>query len=283
MVVLNNEVFRKNFVEYLEYMGLNDISQIMKSCEFIITDTGQFSYKVWNQTQLELDIRVPLSLMENVDKYWEQIKKICYEIYPDDENHSLVKISKGIKFTHFELDENFNPESENTLYGDVFDNLISKAHKEHMDTIEKDYIIEACLCAKNGYRLAAATMIGCAAERLLIQLCSSYLKYLKNGNGSPKEIENFERDVVNAKKAHTMLEGFLRKVRNSEKTFEQIGLENSNLHFSFLDIVRQVRNESGHPTGIKVSAEDLTSIFVNYQLLIERVHPIIIKLPTLQK
>ncbi|WP_416729216.1 hypothetical protein [Fictibacillus sp. JL2B1089] len=149
-----------------------------------------------------------------------------------------------------------------------------------MDSIEKDYILEGCYCASNGNRLAAATMIGCAAERLLYQLCNSYLSYLKNGNGSQKEISNFEEKVLNAKKAHARLDGFLKTVQNDERLFEKIGLENSNLHFSFLDIMRQVRNESGHPTGIKVSNEDLNTIFANYQLLIDRVHPVITHLPT---
>lgn len=283
MTLYRNEVFKKMVVEYLEYKDENELALIIKSCDLIFSATGQFTYRIWNQTSVELDIRVPLPLMKKIDEKWEVLTKICYEVYPDDEDHALMKIYKRIK-----IPEVIDEEQEDgtiiisTPNDQVFNNLIAKVHKDHIDSIEKDYIIEACYCAINGYRLAAATMIGCAAERLLSQLCDAYLAYLKNGNGTAAEIKKFDDEVVNSKKAHARLDGFLRKTRNSEEVFKSIGLENSNLHFSFLDIVRQVRNESGHPTGVKVSSEDLSSIFVNYQLLIERVHPVITELPKIK-
>lgn len=283
LVVLSNDTFKRNIIDYLEYQDLNDISQLLESCDFILTNTGQFTHRIWNQSTLELDIRIPLPIMKKVEEHWEIIVSKCKEFYPEDEDHALLTVIKGMKMSEA-LKEESNGEKTSVSIpgGQIYLNLISKVHKEHIDSIEKDYILEACYCAQRGYRLAAATMIGCAAERLLVQLCEAFLTYLKNGNGSEKEAQKFEDEVVNAKKAHTRLDGFLGKTRNSEELFKSIGLENSNLHFSFLDIVRQVRNESGHPTGIKVSSEDLSSIFVNYQLLIERVHPVIIELPNIK-
>lgn len=284
MTVLSNAVFKNTIIEYFEYKDLVDLAQIMKTCDFIITDTGQFTYRIWNQTTIELDIRVPLPLMKIVEDSWDEIKRICLEVYPDDDKHALLYVRKGIKFA--EIIENQNVENQTNVTvqgGQIFQNLVAKVHKVHIDSIEKDYILEACFCAQRGYRLAAATMIGCAAERLLLQLCESYLMFLKNGNGSEREVNKFEQEVVNASKAHARLDGFLRRTRKDEEVFKEIGLENSDLHFSFLDIVRQIRNESGHPTGIKVAEEDLSTIFANYQLLIDRVHPVIVKLPSYQK
>lgn len=107
-------------------------------------------------------------------------------------------------------------------------------------------------------------MLGCAAEHLLLLLSRAYLQYLKNGNGTEREITNFEDRVVNAKKAHTRLDMFVKTVQNQEKTFEQLGLENANLHFTFFDFLRQIRNESGHPTGVIPMEEELNTIFANY-------------------
>lgn len=288
MAVLSDQKFKRAIIDYMEYKDLNELSHLMKSCDFIITDTGQFTYNIWNQTQIHLDIRVPLPLMKRVEDQWQKIIDLCEEVYPEDRNHALTKIERGIKF--LEEDEVIDESEENnelnmnsTYSGQVFDNLVAKVHKIHIDSIEKDYILEACYCGKNGYRLAAATMIGCAAERLLFQLCESYLAYLNNNTYSEKVIRKFEESVLHARKAHSRLDGFIRTVRNQEALFKLVGLENSNLHFSFLDIIRQVRNESGHPTGVKISNEDLSTIFGNYQLLIERVHPIIIRLSTYQK
>ncbi|MEK3886545.1 hypothetical protein [Bacillus sp. FSL K6-3431] len=282
MTVLSNDVFKKNFIEYLEYKDLNEVASIMKSCDFILTDTGQFTYSIWNQTSLELDIRIPLPLMKKVEEFWDEVVKLSKEFYPDDKDHDLLNVIKGVKIMDFTGDETEEEDLSDVSMpgGRVYQNLVAKVHKQHIDSIEKNYILEACYCGQRGYRLAAATMIGCAAERLLIQLCDAYLSYLENGNGSEREITKFKVEVVEAKKAHARLDGFLGKTKNSEDVFKQIGLENSNLHFSFLDIMRQVRNESGHPTGIKISEEDLSTIFGNYQLLIDRVHPVITKLPT---
>ncbi|MBB4824136.1 hypothetical protein HNO89_001356 [Sporosarcina luteola] len=283
MVVLRNDIFKKTVIEYLEYKGRDELAQILKSCDFMLSDTGNFTYKIWNQTKLELDIRVPLPLMKKAEESWEAFVKACMDVYPDDDKHSLLEVRKGIKIAEvIEVQDGEGTADVSIPGGQIYHNLIAKVHKEHIDSIEKDYILEACYCAQRGYRLAAATMIGCAAERLLLQLCEAYLVFLKNGGGSEREAAKFEEEVVNAKKAHARLDGFLRRAKINEDVFKSIGLENSDLHFSFLDIVRQVRNESGHPTGIKISEEDLGSIFANYQLLIDRVHPVIVKLPTYQ-
>lgn len=44
------------------------------------------------------------------------------------------------------------------------------------------------------------------------------------------------------------------------------------IQFNFLDIVRQLRNEVGHPTGNRISNEDLSTHFGNYQHLIEKLN-----------
>lgn len=282
MVVLKNQDFKKGLIEYLDMKEENDLATIMRSCEFELTDTGQFTYVVWDQSSIDLEIRVPIPMFKKVEAELAKIKKACHDIYPTDKFHDLKHIfikTMIVQSTSFVDDKGLEIV---TTGAQVYQNLITKVHKSHMDTIEKDYILEGCNCALHGNRLAAATMIGCAAERLLLQLCESYLQYLKNNEGTPREIEKFEMEVLNAKKAHARLDGFIGKVRNAEEVFKGIGLENSNLHFGFLDIVRQVRNESGHPTGIKISEEDLNTIFGNYQLLIDRVHPVITRLPLIK-
>lgn len=282
MVILRNQDFKKGLIEYLEMQEEHDLASIMRSCDFELSDTGRFTYRIWDQTSIDLEIRVPIPMFKKVEGDWSKITKACYAIYPADDNHDLMNIDKKIKIVESTSFVDERGLEVVATGAQVYQNLITKVHKSHMDSIEKDYILEGCNCALHGNRLAAATMIGCAAERLLLQLCESYLQYLKNNGATAREIEKFEVEVLNAKKAHARLDGFINKVRNSEGLFKGIDLENSNLHFSFLDIIRQVRNESGHPTGIKISEEDLNTIFGQYQLLIDRVHPVIVKLPLIR-
>ena len=65
----------------------------------------------------------------------------------------------------------------------------------------------------------------------------------------------------------------------SEKDLlKKLGFENIALNFNFLDIIRKVRNEAGHPTGNIVSQEELQMTFGNYQHFLKRSHNLIDKL-----
>lgn len=280
MAVLDNLDFKASMIDYLEFKDETELANLVKNCDFIITDTGQFSYKIWNQTDVNINVRVPIAMMKPLTSRWKQLVAYITEVYPEDDEHALGHVRHSMKISKANKVGNEEQPGVSIAGGQVYDNLMAKVHKSTMDEIEKDYILEACNCGQRGLRLAAATMLGCAAEHLLLQLSRAYLSYLQKSGASAKEITNFEQNVVNAKKANARLDGFKRTVQKDEKLFESLGLENSNLHFTFFDFLRQIRNESGHPTGIKISSEDLSSTFTGYQLLIERVHPIITRLPT---
>lgn len=173
---------------------------------------------------------------------------------------------------------NKNKELSNNKPTDAFDNLLIKIKKYDIDEIEKSYLIEGCLCGKNELILAATTMLGCAAERVIVQIAEAYMQYLKN-NATPKEQGNFKKDVIDAKKANQRLDNLMKRIENKEKMFMKLGLEKSKLHFSFFDIVRQNRNDSGHPTGVKLDRESLVSMYAQYVILFDKIHYIIKELP----
>jgi hypothetical protein len=78
--------------------------------------------------------------------------------------------------------------------------------------------------------------------------------------------------VLNAKSAYNRLNEFLKRVEANVPLFEKLGFENPKLNFNFLDIIRNVRNESGHPSGHVISSENLQITFGNYQHFIKRSH-----------
>lgn len=275
---LNNEQLILNTLKkYLDSMEKKEMLQWINNSLLKIEYTRQSSYFKPSQFSAYIHLKVPVIYKDKVEKNKKELLNYLHDIFVDSDTYGLmgVKVSILVEDKAVEIESNGEYTS---LSNYVYDNLIAKIQKGNIDPIESNYIYEACMCGKNGYKLAAATMLGCAAEQLLLQLCKAYLAFLSNGNGTEKEQLNFERDVLNAKKSHARLDGFKKVVANKEKLLEKLGLENSNLHFTFLDLIRQVRNDSGHPTGIEISSGDLNTIFGNYQLLIERVHPIIVSL-----
>lgn len=200
---------------------------------------------------------------EYIDEYGEEILGRCVAFGELRFKNKRYKEEKKIIYGSLSI-QNDNEE-------DIYDSINNKVESNNYDTIEVTYIKEACECAKRRNILAATTMLGCAAERLLHLLCLSYQTYLEN-NVTDKEVSKFKNEVVNAQKTHKKLNSFELKVRDKKELFEKLGFENHNINLSFFDVIRQVRNESGHPTGKILSDEELKTYFVSYDLLYERVH-----------
>lgn len=278
--ITEEEQFLYTLKEYLESERENEILKHLASAKINFIYSNTFSRKLHDQRSVYIEIKVPIAskkILESEDINW-RLERYCGEIYEDNEDYGFKGVKIGILMG--------TPNAQSTPTSPVtyssqnltYENLRTKVLKANLGEIEERYLLEACVCGMAGQRLAAATMIGCAAEHLLMQLCNSYHEHLKN-YGTPNEAKKFKENVLEAKKAHARLEGFQKTVQNKEKFFESLGLENSDLHFGFLDIIRQVRNESGHPTGTIIPSEDLNAIFSHYQLLVDRVHPLIKKLP----
>lgn len=279
--VTREQIFLETLIEALEADNRQDISSLLRPAKVIFDYTDDFTRVKWNQCKVYIDIKVPVGVKKKIEQFTEELNVYCRQIFESNDQYAFWSVKIGILLGMNSIENRETGTIETYTKNQIYQNLLNKIQQTEIEPTEKRYIIEACNCAMNGQRLAAATMIGCATECLLLQLCNSYLTYLKNGGGTENEINKFERDAVNAKKASARLECFRKTVQNKEALFQSIGLENANLHFSFLDIIRQVRNESGHPTGIIVSNDDLNTILGNYQLLIDRVHPIILRLPML--
>lgn len=52
-----------------------------------------------------------------------------------------------------------------------------------------------------------------------------------------------------------------------------LGFEDINMSFNFFDIIRQTRNNSGHPTGNNITVEQFKMILTSYQHFL----PIVLK------
>ncbi|MGO5092632.1 hypothetical protein [Clostridium sp. LCP25S3_F10] len=265
-------------IKYFDMEGELELANIIK-CSKVVYDKGwEFTGIVQNQKRMTINIKTPYEFKKILENQISKIKEVCFEIYEDDDEYRAddVRITTlASKVTSIEIDEIEREIVEESIYN----NFIMEVSKSNIDIIEKKYLFEACECAIRNNRLAASTMLGCAAEYLLIKLCEAYYSYLHN-NGTRGEYEGFERKVLKAKCAYYRLDEFEKRVESNSDLFVEFGFENPKLNFNFLDIIRKVRNQSGHPTGNEISEGDLKMIFGNYQHFIKLAHDLIDKLPS---
>lgn len=265
--------------EELESSQRDELLSILKQSEFCYSPTGEFGQQSWHYKEY-IDIKAPMTFVKVLrTKYTSYLYTIVKMFYKPEGDYEYwgINILPQMKKMQQRVPTVINAPTVIESKDVVYDNLKLQVVKNNYDSIQGKYLLEACECGIKGCKLATATMVGCAAERLLILLCVAYLTYLNN-NPEMGGAEKFEREVLGAKKAHTRLDGFTAVTRNQRKFFESLGFENHELNLSFLDIIRQVRNDAGHPTGIEIEADRLQTIISNYSLLYDQIGDLIKKL-----
>lgn len=264
-------------IKCFEIDGETELSNILKHSKVSYEKQWGFTGVVSNQRKMYINIKAPREFKSILENKLDALEKLCFEIYEDDDEYSAVgvKISTlAYSIASIEIDEIEKEIVEDSIY----QNFIMEVSNMSIDKIERKYLFESCECAMRNNKLAASTMLGCAAEYLLINLCTAYYKYLKN-NASQTETDNFERKVIKAKCAYDRLDEFEKRIESNRKLFQVLGFENPKLNFNFLDIIRKARNQSGHPTGEIITDGDLKMIFGNYQHFIKLAHVLCDKLP----
>lgn len=258
--------------------GEAELANIIKRSKIVYDKGWAFTGVVSNQRKMTINIKTPYEFKKILENQLNKIKEVCFEIYEDDDEYRAEDVrvtTLASKVSSIEIDEIEREIVEESIYN----NFIMEISTMNIDAIERKYLFEACECAIRNNRLAASTMVGCAAEHILIKLCEAYYSYLQN-NGTKNEYEGFERKVIKAKCAYDRLDEFEKRVEANSGLFVNFGFENPKLNFNFLDIIRKVRNQSGHPTGNEISEGDLKMIFGNYQHFIKLAHDLIDKLPS---
>lgn len=264
-------------IKYLDIKGKKELSSIIKQSKIVYEKQWGFTGVVSNQRHLTINIKTPIDFMEILESNKVVLRDMCYEIYEDDDEYRADELKISILASCVTTREIEEIEKE-IVKDSIYQTFLVEILKLNLEQVEKNYLVEACECAMRNNKLAASTMLGCAAEYLLIKLCIAYKKYLKN-NGLEQDEINFEKKVINARSAYDRLNEFEKRVDSNVKIFKFFGMENPKLNFNFLDIIRKVRNQSGHPSGKCISENELKMIFGNYQHFIKITHTIIEELP----
>lgn len=240
----DKELFINSLREYLEFKNEEDILTLLSIVK-VEAGSDLNNYGDQNPYRYDILLKVPIERMDPLQAHIDKLHSYINNISDSFATVYINQIMIGI-LTSKELNQ-INivlPSVDHVAY---YENTIKMVNDSSVDEIVKTYFIESCNCAINGAYLAAATMLGCAIEKVIIDLAYSFLDYLKV-ESSEDEINNFNSKVINKKRASDRLSGLLNYLTPKKDFIAQLGLENIDIHLKTFDFIRQLRNDLGHPT-----------------------------------
>lgn len=120
------------------------------------------------------------------------------------------------------------------------------------------YLGEALQTFRAGNHLATAVMIGVAAEQTLLNLVSA----LANALDTPAKQKKF-REVTEGKRAKKQHDELMTRLRAASPQLPKTVSANLEQHLGGIyDLIRQTRNESGHPTGRKLERHETNALLL---------------------
>lgn len=278
---VNEESMKVTLVSLLEIEEQIELANVVRMSKVVYSPQWDFSGIISNQRRLYVEIKVPVNLKKFAQENIEVLSKCCREIYEDDKEYTC---SGALIGTRAIIAEEIKYEDKVILLekDSVYINFIKYlSGNDRIDSLQKNYLYEACTTGNQGNILAASVMLGCAAEISLKRLCEVFYVYYQN-NHTEKEIDNFSSKVIKAKTAYIRLDEFTKRAEVHSNLFKSFGFENIKLNFNFLDIIRQTRNDAGHPTGKKLDENDFKTMLGNYQLSLGRYLTAIENLPLIK-
>jgi len=250
--------------------GENELANILSISKFNFDPQWEFSGIVSNQRKLYSNLKIPCAFRSVVDSRLEELSILACKIYEENNSYYYCGIDTvgilAIDLEEIDYEQYKIIVEANSVFTSFMKYLIN--NNEISDT-QKKYLFEACQNGNNGNMLSATVMLGCSAELLLIDLSNAFNEYLKV-HGSENEQERFERDVIKTKIASTRLNELMKRIEVKSELFAKYGFDNIKLNFNFLDIIRKVRNDSGHPTGNYITKEQFEIMIGTYQGFLDK-------------
>lgn len=267
-------------ISLLESENNLELANLVRMSKIVYLPQWEFSGVVSNQKKLLVEVKVPVNMKSYATSNESILSRCACDIYEDDDEYACygVKIgTRAIIAEEIEFDHKKLLLEKDSVYTNFIKYL---SENTTVDNLQKQYLYEACTSGNAKNLLSASVMLGCAAEILLKNLCESFYKYYLNHKTSAEQTA-FEQKVIKAKVAYNRLDEFTKRAEANPEVFKQFGFENLRLNFNFLDIIRQTRNDAGHPTGKRLEESEFKTMLGNYQLLLGKCLVAVKQLPTI--
>ena len=144
------------------------------------------------------------------------------------------------------------------------------------DEVALSYLAEAVEAWRSGLNRSSAVMLGCACERLVLLLAEAVAadKTLPGADKIGKAIEG--RVFVSS--LFGEIRSTLASLKSNKKLPKELGDALDRKLSAIFDHARGLRNQSGHPTGEEVSAEDAEAGLLPFPGFCELVDKLVVQL-----
>lgn len=265
MYTVSEESMLASIIACLEEENKTELSSVLQMSKFVYCPQYEFSGIISYQKKLYGSLRVPIRCKKIIEDNLREISSISCKIYMDDESYYFLGINEvgilPIQIENLEFEQKHVVLQKDTIFSNFIKFIIDNPR---IDELQKRYLFEACECGDKNNLLSATVMLGAAAEMLLFDFCKAY-KYYLDKKGDTTVASAFDRKVINARCAHDRLIEFLKRAKANARLFQRLGFEDIELNLNFFDIIRQTRNDSGHPTGNTITSEQFKIILTSYQ------------------
>lgn len=211
---------------------------------------------------------------------WCTIQQILHEFYieglinPGQKvQPNTVSMSGFFQFPFFHLTSYGQRVLENTEYQPYDpDGYLRKIQAEitGIDPVIIRYLEECLACFRRNLLLSAAVMLGCAAEKAIIQLVEVFGVTLQN-----EDKVVFEKDTstfIISRKYNALWS----RLEPMAKTLpDNLGDHLGNILDRIFDIIRTTRNEAGHPSGNPIEKETVHANLLLFPIFCKRIYKLI--------
>ena len=138
------------------------------------------------------------------------------------------------------------------------------SEKTEIDNITESYLDEALQTYNANCFKAAAVMLGCASERLILNLAKILAEKIKGKGGEPSK-------KLTGWMISQRIDGIEHELNQKKKVFsDQLRKRYEKYWPIFVQIIRDTRNKAGHPTDIEpINKADVHSTLLIFIYLIE--------------
>lgn len=133
------------------------------------------------------------------------------------------------------------------------------------------YLEETLSCFRRNLLLAAAVMLGCAAEKAILLLVQAYGESISD-SGEKQKYENETRSFIISRKWKALWQR-LEPVATSLPN--QLGEDIGTIVERIFDIIRTTRNDAGHPTGKVIEKEVIQAHLLLFPTFCKRIYGLI--------
>lgn len=205
-------------------------------------------------------------------------KQVFHELYLEriivSGSHKMNSLNALMEWPWYEVTEYGrrvlnNPEYEPHDQTGYLDRL-----RQEMPAIDADivrYLDESLQCFKLGTLLAAAVMLGCAAEKAMLLLIDAYGSAIQDATKQ----KSFDKDV----QTRMISRKYQALWKRLEPSISDLPADlRDDLHTVLdrvFDLIRTTRNEAGHPTGKSVDRDAMRANLLLFPSYCRRVYGLI--------